>query len=508
MPSDGKERVEIMKKFKKMFAVLAASALVAAMPLTVLADSTVNITLKRDASYNKDDVKTEYTYTAYKIFDANADAGISNTQDNKTPTSKNPQVAYTIDKDSDWVSVLGTFEGNVFKPAVNQVWIKLTKAADGENYIVEATDQLKDEGDAKAFADWLFANKGNITGETLKIGDNSVDKGYYLIESNLGSNLILATTDMDLVEKNTYPSATKQLTNSTDDHAQIGKDINYTATVIVPSGANQEIVVTDTMTQGLTLNVNSLKIDDDGKNEITTDSSDSNADKKIVYTYTHNDRGFTVTIDEDNVKELVKDEKQHKLTFTYSAKLNKDAVAGTSDNNKLNLKYGNNFESNTNQVDTSTQKFEVRKYDGADETKANLAGARFNLLDGEGQPVKLIKVNDTTYRVADATETAEKSTTVTVDYFETVASDNTVITGVDGDVQYWLKEIKAPDGYNMLDHEEPVTPGTTNNIVAEVENTKGVRLPSTGGIGTTVFAVAGLVIMAGAAAVLVIKKRS
>ena len=79
---------------------------------------------------------------------------------------------------------------------------------------------------------------------------------------------------------------------------------------------------------------------------------------------------------------------------------------------------------------------------------------------------------------------------------------------------YYLVETTAPEGYNMLTTPYEVTingegtiTGADNNLV-KVVNEQGVLLPSTGGIGTTVFAVAGLVIMAGAAAVLVIKKRS
>ena len=65
-------------------------------------------------------------------------------------------------------------------------------------------------------------------------------------------------------------------------------------------------------------------------------------------------------------------------------------------------------------------------------------------------------------------------------------------------------EVKINDEGNILDKEN--NPLASNIVV--VENKKGLMLPSTGGMGTVAFAVVGLIVMAGAAITLIIKKRA
>ncbi|MDD6064898.1 MAG: SpaA isopeptide-forming pilin-related protein, partial [Clostridiales bacterium] len=92
------------------------------------------------------------------------------------------------------------------------------------------------------------------------------------------------------------------------------------------------------------------------------------------------------------------------------------------------------------------------------------------------------------------------------------------ISGLDSDT-YYLREIKAPAGYNALgqDVEVKITGATTKEdgsdsltyttVVAEINNQSGTELPSTGGMGTTVFYILGSVLVLGAAVVLVTRKR-
>lgn len=133
---------------------------------------------------------------------------------------------------------------------------------------------------------------------------------------------------------------------------------------------------------------------------------------------------------------------------------------------------------------------------------------------------KLVKVDDTTYRLALPTETDTAVDTIT-----TGETGELVINGL-ADGTYYLTETKAPKGYNLLREPVKVTIGhkdangkltetsfvgnqteTDTSGVVKVENNAGAELPSTGGIGTTVFYVLGSAMALGAVILLVTKKR-
>ena len=221
------------------------------------------------------------------------------------------------------------------------------------------------------------------------------------------------------------------------------------------------------------------------------------------------DKEFTITF----AKDTVIANKGKTITIEYTAILNKDAVVETGIPNDLVLEYGNNYKSVVKTVETKTYKFQFDKVDGADtgETKTKLVGAEFELQLNE-TAINLVEVEaGKTYRIA----TTEDTTTTT----KIVTNGNTItINGLDSDVTYSLKETKAPTGYNLL--EEPVevkateTEGEGEDAVTtfvfekiDVENNKGSVLPSTGGIGTTIFYILGSILVIGAGVLLVTKRR-
>jgi fimbrial isopeptide formation D2 family protein/LPXTG-motif cell wall-anchored protein len=304
------------------------------------------------------------------------------------------------------------------------------------------------------------------------------------IVSELGENLVLATTDVNIKEKNDYPGVTKTVA-AEDATAQIGDTINYTLTVSVPEGANQEIVLTDTMTEGLTFKqIVSVKVGD-ADVDYTASAVDTDTNS---FTITFS--AATVTANQNNT-----------ITILYEATLNEKAVVETTDVNTVKLNYGNKYESKPEHADTDTNKFAVLKYNGADTEKNPLAGATFQLRIGT-TVVKLIKVNDTTYRVANGDETGA------VETFTTVATDKVTIYGVDKDVAYNILETEAPDGFNKMKDPFDITVEDDNSLIAEVPNNTGTELPSTGGIGTTIFYVLGGLLIVGAAVILVARKKA
>ena len=188
------------------------------------------------------------------------------------------------------------------------------------------------------------------------------------------------------------------------------------------------------------------------------------------------------------------------LTVTYNAVLNEKADITNGEKNDAEITWGDASNTEWSETVTKTYQFDILKYDANDDEKEPLAGAAFQLKDASGNVVKLIKVSDTEYRVADGDETGA------VDGFTTVAYGKIVIKGVDLD-EYTLVETAAPAGYNTLKGPVEVTVLETNALTVEVPNASGTELPSTGGMGTTIFYVLGSILVIGAAVLLVTKKR-
>ena len=175
-----------------------------------------------------------------------------------------------------------------------------------------------------------------------------------------------------------------------------------------------------------------------------------------------------------------------------------------------------------------------------DESGNALAGATFTIkglvveaVTGETGVYKVVSYNP----AANAAESAELSTD---------ENGKLYIVGLAKDVKLTVTEFKAPDGYNKLTEtveltpqvleesiyetsgerhydkdgnlvSESVTEGTTVTVTKnlsdldagalEIENNQGSLLPSTGGIGTTIFYIVGAVLVIGAGVILVAKKR-
>lgn len=247
------------------------------------------------------------------------------------------------------------------------------------------------------------------------------------------------------------------------------------------------------MSKGLTFNNSSLKVT--ANDAVTTD-----------YTFTPTTNGFTLVLPETYVSTLTKGTT---IIVTYNATLNKDAVIdGDGNANEVKLSYGNHQNTVPSKVTTKSYQFDLVKVDGT--TNKLLDGAEFELADGE---TKLSFVKDTAgnYRVAAA---GEDGATTTI----TVKNGKVNIYGLAGKT-YTLTETKAPDGYNKLVTSETVNLAdgskTHATIVGSVykdggvvvENHAGTVLPSTGGMGTTLFYVIGGGLMVAAVVLLVTKKR-
>ena len=464
------------KTFKKLFAALLAAALVLAMAVPAFA-----VTNATKGSITISNTVKDETYTIYRMFKLDSYNAESNTY------------SYTVE--SAWE--------NFFKTGAGRNYITL----DGQNH---PTWTAADENDsttvaafAKAALDWakvkgITGTAETATGDTVTF--SNLDLGYYLVDSSLGALCGLNTTnpDVTITEKNGQPTIEKQVKNGdtwgTTNDAKIGDTVEYKVEIKVADGA-QKYTVTDTMSKGLTFNSVSLKV---AANGTTAAASD--------YTLTPTTNGFTLVLPETYVSTLTKGTT---IMVTYNATLNKDAVIdGDGNTNEVKLGYGNHQNTVPSKVTTKSYQFDLVKVDGT--TNKLLDGAEFELADGETK-LSFVKDANGNYRVA---TTGEKGTTTTI----TVKNGKVNIYGLAGKT-YTLTETKAPDGYNKL-----VTPETINltdgskasaTIESEtyvdggvvVKNNAGTVLPSTGGMGTTLFYVIGGGLMVAAVVLLVTKKR-
>ena len=293
--------------------------------------------------------------------------------------------------------------------------------------------------------------------------------------------------------------------------AGVGDTVSYKLEVDVPEYPSQSVsrifTIADTMPNGLTLQTDGIKVVDQTGNEITIPTGLITATER------------TLTINLDN-SDLITG--KTKLVVTYDAKLNANAPLGEAGNvNTASLTYSNNpydADSAKTVVDTATVYiFGIEVAKVAKGTKTGLQGAVFEL-----------KLKDTTQKIG---FTGSGGT-------YTKAADGTaaLTTGMDGKLTlkglapgtYKLKETKAPAGYVLSaaeteitiadtnfngipdSKEQPTTDTTTtdttttqttekdkdNGLVSiTVENTKGFTLPRTGGIGTVLFSMIGIVLM-------------
>lgn len=346
---------------------------------------------------------------------------------------------------------------------------------------------------------------------------NNLQPGYYLLDTTLGTlcSLDTAKPNVTIQEKNEVPDVKKEVKeDSTGDFgsentAQIGDTVEFKTTIHAKPGA-QSYVLHDEMSTGLTLNVQSIKVQVNNQdlakanyNVFTTGLTDT-CDFEITFAQTYLD---TITADTD-------------IVVTYSAVVNENALIYNDVNtNKTKLNYGDDSDYETTWKETKTYSFsfDIVKTDSDNKL---LAGAEFELYDAQtdGNKIPLVKVSDGIYRVA--TEDEKKAEGFSSAVIQATNGKATV-KGFDDNTSYWLEETKAPDGYNKLAGRVEVEFGTKANISTSmtgntwvegnggvhIVNNTGSLIPSTGGMGTTVLYMAGGILVIAAGALLIFRRR-
>ena len=225
------------------------------------------------------------------------------------------------------------------------------------------------------------------------------------------------------------------------------------------------------------------------------------------------------------------------IVITYSAIINENALKTNVETNKVDLEYSNNPNNDTSKGKTPEKvvyvydfDIVIDKYTGDATTGTRLEGAKFVLyktVDGKNlyyfydETAKEVKWVE----LADAAAVAAAIQAKTITEVTTDKTGAASFKGLDTGT-YYLHETEAPAGYNLLKEDVKVTITATyndNGTIATssatssnngqyqqtqpVLNKAGALLPSTGGMGTTIFYVLGSILVIGAVVLLVTKKR-
>ncbi len=525
-----------MKTVKKILVLMLAITMLFALPITAYADETYTITIKNNSSA----VSMEgNTYNAYKVFDLTLSGYDAN--------SENPaNYAYTVSE---------AFAD--FSYTVNSVTYTGDYDTDSTKSLVSFFTGIDDNSDelnafAKAVKEYIenesVSSAGTVTATAAdEAVINVTSLGYYIIlgeaKSTDGSDeSVVAFASLDTTNNNAEvnlkadaPTVTKKVKEDDDTSyasyadGTINEKFDFLITSTIPDYASYydeyTYIIHDSMEKGLTLDKNTIKLYSDAA--LTTEIAAGN------YTVSYpaetdsvtDNHTFDITIDSNYFTD---DTDGTTIYVYYQATLNKDAeIYGDANTNTVYVEYSNDaydedFTGKTteSEVNVYSYSFDVFKYTG---TETGLANAEFKLYSDAACTSEIAVVSTTgtiegvnEYRVAESSETG-----VTI---VSPASGKITINGLDSGT-YYLKETKAPSGYNQLENAIKVEiTAEANATSTEVESVKikqddreateikvlnnsGTLLPFTGDTGTILIYILGGICVISAGIFLITSKR-
>lgn len=539
-----------MKNTKK-FAAFVASILAVACMAAPMATSFSADAAKNTISFTGANVGT-HKYQAYMIFSGTAaDNGFGGSAELKDAQWANPTGADAFLAALKSDSTLGTDFTNCNTAAAVASVLK---------------DYESNGAKAKAFADFAIANKTNL----MAVGEagtsiTAAQDGYYVIEETEVANggtmtahllgVYDASAGAEITVKSEMPTFQKKIKDTNDSETEdgstngvwqdsadydIGDDVPFQLTATLPNDyatyEQYKLVFHDNLQDSVYGDAENIKVyyqKGDTKVDITdfTSATPNTADAKFAATHEDTTCNLEVTI--ANLKELVTNaEAGGTVVVEYTAKLKDTAKLGTPGNwNSGYLEYSNN-PYHTGEGDTTSKTTEDMVVAFTYQLSVDKVDGSGNALEGAG--FTLYKYNPNS---------------LAEDKYDAVGSEITGVTtfefkGVDAG-KYKLVESTVPNGYNQAaalefvvsaTHDENADAPTlmeltvannngesmvatelsagmftvdmsTGALATKIVNNSGSELPSTGGIGTTIFYVAGGALVVGAGVLLVSKKR-
>lgn len=379
---------------------------------------------------------------------------------------------------------------------------------------------------------------------------NNLEEGYYaLIFTNVPSGIsvkqgILLATGNEMEIKTEPVTITKKVKNEADaDYgnradAEVGDNLDYEITTTVPTLTDYENLtqfeISDTLTNQK-LDENSMVLEIGNTIFTKSDTGFKNGENVIATlnagTYANGTQEFTVTFDTKALKAY----QGQAVTLTYQAELQSDAVKVNG--NDVILNYTNNGSTGmaTDHTDVYTYGIKIQKKFSDNST--DYSAVTFKLYDAntegkKGTALNVVEKMEGVYVLSDADDT------VTGAEMSLATDGSLTIEGLDVDQVYWLEETATADGFNVsgdiqirlsgdegtliLNNCTALVGGAGKNLVTEITNDattkialakleilnqKGFSLPETGGAGTWMFTIGGILLIAAAGGLFVISRK-
>lgn len=496
-----------MKKMKKLLSLVLSIAIVVAMGVTVFADSsnTYSVSIKES--------KPGHTYSAYQIF--------SGKLENQTLSD----VAWGAGVDA-----TTSVEGKTLIQAINAIdgFANCTDAKSVAKALEGKSSDVVDQF-AKVVDKYLAAAAGTATTPADgKYTISGLSAGYYFVKdtadisgNDAQTKFIVEVLGNKAVDpKSSVPTVEKKVKEKNDttntetgwqDAADydIGDNVPFQLTGTMPSTLadydTYSYTFTDTLSVGLERN-----------NDVEIYLVNGDARKKVTSSFTISkvaNNKFTVSC--DNVKGIEGVTVNSKFVVEYTAKLTENAVIGSAGNpNRVDLTFSNNpngegtGKTPEDKVIVFTYKIVANKV--GEDGSTPLEGAGFTLYKiVNGQEVKvgneITGVTTFEFKGTDVGEYVLKETTVPAEYNKAEDLHFTVNATYDtnsADPKLTDLSVTGNNTFNTS-----ITGENDGSATTTIVNKRGSVLPSTGGIGTTIFYVIGGILMVGAGVILVSRRR-